>query len=94
LILCSLLWDDAVWKTTLAKAIMNHDPSQCQRSDGITGGESSSIGGLMSLTQCRRSHSAKVLFTSTSKSKNFQDSPSHRIFRRINRVLNIDKNKN
>ena len=34
------------------------------------------------------------MFTSTKKLKNFQDSPSHRIFRRMHGVLNVDKNKN
>jgi len=35
-----------------------------------------------------------VLFTFTTKSKNFQDSASHRIFKRMHEVLNIDENKN
>ena len=35
----------------------------------------------------------KALFTSTQKPKIFQDSPSHRIFRRMHEVLNIDGNK-
>jgi len=36
----------------------------------------------------------KALFTFTQKPKIFQDSPSHRMFRRMNGVLNIGKNKN
>ena len=36
----------------------------------------------------------KALFTSTQKPKNFQDSPSYRIFRCMHVVLNIDENKN
>jgi len=36
----------------------------------------------------------KALFTSMQKLKIFQDSPSHRIFIRMHKVLNIDKNKN
>jgi len=39
-------------------------------------------------------HWTRVLFTFTEKSKIFQDSSSHRIFRRMHGVLNIDKNKN
>jgi hypothetical protein len=35
-----------------------------------------------------------VLFTSYQKPKNFQDFPSHRIFRYMHGVLNIDENKN
>ena len=35
----------------------------------------------------------RALFTSIKKSKNFQNSPSHRIFRRMHGVLNINKNK-
>jgi hypothetical protein len=38
--------------------------------------------------------SFKALFTSTQKRKIFQDSPSHRIFRHMHGVLNIDENKN
>ena len=34
-----------------------------------------------------------ALFTSTQKPKIFQDSPSHRIFRHMHGVLNIDENK-
>ena len=37
---------------------------------------------------------AKSLFTSQKILQNFSDSPSHRIFRHIHEVLNIDKNKN
>jgi len=36
----------------------------------------------------------KALFTSTQNPKTFQDSPSHRIFRRMHEVLNINKIKN
>jgi len=36
----------------------------------------------------------KALFTSTQKPKIFEDSPLHRIFRRMHRVLNVDENKN
>jgi hypothetical protein len=39
-------------------------------------------------------NSSKALFTSTQKPKNFQDFSSHRIFRHMNGVLNIDENKN
>ena len=35
----------------------------------------------------------RALFTSSQKPKIFQDSPSHRIFRHMHGVLNIDKNK-
>ena len=35
-----------------------------------------------------------ALFSSTQKTKIFQNSPSHRIFRRTYGVLNIDENKN
>jgi len=37
---------------------------------------------------------AEALFTSQKVLQNFSDSPSHRIFRRMHGVLNIDKNKN
>ena len=37
---------------------------------------------------------AMALFTSIIKPKIFQDSLSHRIFRRMHGVLNIDENKN
>jgi hypothetical protein len=36
----------------------------------------------------------KALFSSSKILQNFSDSPSHRIFRRMHGVLNIDKNKN
>jgi len=36
----------------------------------------------------------KALFSSQKILQNFSDSPSHRIFRRMHRVLNIDENKN
>ena len=35
-----------------------------------------------------------ALFSSPKILQNFSDSPSHRIFRRMHEVLNIDKNKN
>jgi len=35
----------------------------------------------------------KALFTSTQKTKIFQDSPSHRIFIHMHGALNIDENK-
>jgi hypothetical protein len=35
----------------------------------------------------------KALFSSLWKPKNFQDSPSHRIFRHMHETLNIDENK-
>jgi len=35
-----------------------------------------------------------LFFNSTLKFKVFEDSPSHRIFKHMHRVLNIDKNKN
>jgi hypothetical protein len=41
-----------------------------------------------------KSKGNKALFTSIQKLKNFQDSPSHRIFIRMHEVLNVDKNKN
>ena len=37
---------------------------------------------------------AKALFSSQKILQNFSDSPSHRIFRRMHGVLNIDENKN
>jgi hypothetical protein len=37
---------------------------------------------------------SKALFTSNPKHKIFQDSSSHRIFRHMHGVLNIDENKN
>jgi hypothetical protein len=37
---------------------------------------------------------SKALFISNKKPKIFQDSSSHRIFRRMHGVLKIDKNKN
>ena len=36
----------------------------------------------------------EALFTSTQNPKFFQNFPSHRIFRRMHEVLNIDENKN
>jgi len=36
----------------------------------------------------------KALFSYSKILQNFSDSPSHRIFRRMHEVLNIDKNKN
>jgi hypothetical protein len=36
----------------------------------------------------------EALFTSHKILQNFSDFPSHRIFRRMHEVLNIDKNKN
>jgi len=36
----------------------------------------------------------KALFSFQKNLQNFSDSPSHRIFRRMHGVLNIDKNKN
>jgi len=36
----------------------------------------------------------KALFSSQKILQNFSDSPSHRIFRRMHEVLNIDENKN
>jgi len=36
---------------------------------------------------------AKALFSSQKILQNFSDSPSHRIFRRMHEVLNIDENK-
>jgi len=39
-------------------------------------------------------NSFKALFSSPKILQNFSDSPSHRIFRRMHEVLNIDKNKN
>jgi len=41
-----------------------------------------------------RNKLAKALFTSTQKPKIFQNFPSHRIFRRMHGVLNINENKN
>jgi hypothetical protein len=38
--------------------------------------------------------SSKALFTSSQKPKIFKDFPSHRIFKRMHEVLNIDENKN
>jgi len=40
------------------------------------------------------SECTKALFSSPQKPKSFQDSLSHRIFRHIHEVLNIDENKN
>jgi len=48
----------------------------------------------MRSTHQRLGKPAWALFTSTQKSKIFQDSLSHRIFRRMHEVLNIDGNKN
>jgi len=39
-------------------------------------------------------HLTKALFSFSKILQNFSDSPSHRIFRRMQGVLNIDKNKN
>ena len=39
-------------------------------------------------------HEYKALFSSQKELQNFSDSPSHRIFRRMHGVLNIDENKN
>ena len=41
-----------------------------------------------------RTRRPKALFSSQKLLQNFSDSPSHQIFRRMHRVLNIDKNKN
>jgi len=46
------------------------------------------------LTSFPREKSIWALFTSTKNLKFFQNSPSHRIFRRMYGVLNINKNKN
>ena len=43
---------------------------------------------------CRRNVWSKVLFSSQKILQNFSDSPSHRIFRGMHEVLNIDENKN
>jgi len=37
---------------------------------------------------------SRALFSSPKVLQNFSDSPSHRIFRRMHEVLNIDENKN
>ena len=37
---------------------------------------------------------SRALFTSQKILQNFSDSPSHRIFRHMHEILNIDKNKN
>jgi hypothetical protein len=37
---------------------------------------------------------SEALFSSQKILQNFSDSPSHRIFRHMHEVLNIDKNKN
>jgi len=41
-----------------------------------------------------RTLSSQALFSSQTILQNFSDSPSHRIFRHMHEVLNIDKNKN
>ena len=42
----------------------------------------------------RAGKATEALFSFQNLLQNFSDSSSHRIFRRIHRVLNIDKNKN
>jgi len=59
-----------------------------------------SRGGKSNLKLCvhwmrlSRDENGMALFSSQKILQNFLDSPSHRIFRHMHEVLNIDKNKN
>ena len=48
----------------------------------------------LSINEFRSGVCTKALFSSQKILQSFSDSPSHRIFRHMHEVLNIDKNKN
>jgi len=49
---------------------------------------------IENLKKFAKGFGTKALFSSQKILQNFSDSPSHRIFRRMHGVLNIDENKN